>query len=81
MMGNPVNGGRIGLDITNEDNENFTVVINSIVGNATLFQKDFVNTGSNQISIDIPPQIQEGNYILTIYSATTKISKQIFIIR
>jgi Immunoglobulin I-set domain/SprB repeat len=81
ILGNPANGGRIGIDVTNEDNEPFTISISSTRGTLPILQKEFIKNGSNAVYIDLPDSITEGEYILNIYTPTAKISKKIFIVR
>ena len=81
VLGNPVNGNRIGLDILNEANEDFTITLQTLSGNQTLYQQEFVNQGSTQVQMELPSRIQEGTYILNVITATTQFSARIFIAR
>ncbi len=81
ILGNPVNGGRIGIEIQNDENEPITVVLDPIDGTNQILKKEFLNNASLPIYIDVPLHLQEGAYILNIYTPSNRISKKIFLIR
>jgi hypothetical protein len=81
VMGNPVNGNRIGLEIDNEANEDFTITLQSASGHQNFFQKNYTDHRASKVQIDLPSQMQEGSYILTVHTATAKFSTKIFITR
>jgi hypothetical protein len=69
------------LGISNEANEELLISLYDMSGTQSMYQQKFVNYRSPEIYIDVPPQLKEGAYILTVHTATAKFSTRILINR
>jgi hypothetical protein len=81
ILGNPINNGRVSIEVTNEDNEPFTVLLNAMTGGQTIVEKNFSGQSDQIITIELPTQRSDIEYVITVVRGSTKISKKIIVIR
>ncbi|MBO0948182.1 immunoglobulin domain-containing protein [Fibrella forsythiae] len=81
VMSNPTVGTTLQLAIANPADEDFSVTVQPITGHQRVFGQEYSKHGSNLLTISLPGTVTDGLYILTVQTATVRITKQILVTR
>ncbi|WP_370723627.1 hypothetical protein [Fibrella aquatica] len=81
VMSNPTVGTTLKLAIANPADEDFSVTVQPITGHQRVFGQEYSKHGSNPLTINLPATVTDGLYILTVQTATVRITKHILVTR
>ena len=81
VMSNPTVGTTLQLAIANPADEDFSVTVQSITGHQRVFSQEYSKHGSDPLTVGLPGTVTTGLYILTVQTATVRITKHILVSR
>lgn len=81
VMSNPTVGTTLQLAISNPADEDFSVTVQPITGHQRVFGQEYSKHGSNLLTVSLPSTVADGLYILTVQTATVRITKHILVSR
>ncbi|GAB3737653.1 hypothetical protein GCM10028816_41370 [Spirosoma lituiforme] len=79
VMSNPTVSTTLQLAITNPADEDFLVTVQPISGHQRVFGQEYSKHGSNPLTVNLPNTVTAGLYVLTVQTATVRITKHILI--
>jgi hypothetical protein len=80
LMGNPVSSNVV-LQVTVQSTEKLNLVVNDMSGKTVLRQNRTVNTGINQLTIQLPQDLPAGAYILEVSTPEIKKNLRIAVVK
>lgn len=74
---NPVNGSKLNINIFNQNEKEISIAINNTLGATVYTSEHNIETGINNIEVEIPEHLKQGIYFVTITGRISNICKKI----